>query len=120
MTVRPYHFSIAGHHQDSLVLSRIIRPILKVFLLLLDKLYQAKRKSHTPLYPYDKSRNTISLPPEVRKEIGYLVMQGRKPEALKKVANITGASLRISKDYIDDLAEARAIPQHSSRKRRKR
>jgi hypothetical protein len=32
-------------------------------------------------------------------------MQGRRPEALKKVANLTGASLRISKDYIDDLAE---------------
>ncbi len=101
------------------MLIRIISPILRVFLLLLDKLYQAKRKSHTPLYPYDKRRNTISLPPEVKKEIQHLVVQGRKPEALKKVANLTGASLRISKDYIDDLAGVRGASQHSYRKRRK-
>ena len=87
------------------MLIRIISPILRVFLLLLDKLYQAKRKTHSPLYPYDKRTNTISLPPEVKQEIQHLVMQGRRPEALKKVANLTGASLRISKDYIDDLAE---------------
>jgi hypothetical protein len=87
------------------MLIRIIKPILRVFLLLLDKFYQAKRKSHTPPYPYDKHSNMISLPPEVKQEIQHLVMQGRRPEALKKVANLTGASLRISKDYIDDLAE---------------
>jgi ribosomal protein L7/L12 len=60
----------------------------------------------------------ISLPPEVKQEIQHLVTQGRKPEALKKVANLTGASLRISKDYIDDLAEARTAHQRSYRKRR--
>lgn len=102
------------------MLIRIIRPILRVFLLLLDKLYQAKRKSHTPPYPYDRRRNMISLPPEVKKEIQHLVVQGRKPEALKKVANLTGASLRISKDYIDDLAEVWVAPRRGYRNRRKR
>ncbi len=37
---------------------------------------------------------------EVEKEIRCLILAGKKPEVLKKVANLTGASLRISKDYI--------------------
>jgi hypothetical protein len=74
---------------------RIVRPILEVFLRLLDKLYQARRKPFTPLYPYDKRTNTVSLPLEIQKEVRHLVLAGRKPEALKKVANLTGASLRI-------------------------
>lgn len=99
--------------------TRMIRPILRIFLLLLDKLYQAKRKSHTPLYPYDKRNNTISLPPDVKKGMQNLVMEGRKPEALKKVANLTGANLRISKDYIDDLAGVWRASQRGQRKHRK-
>ena len=98
------------------MLIRLIRPILKVFLLLLDKLYQAKRKHFTPPYPYDKRTNTISLPKEVEKEIRSLAMAGKKPEALKKVANLTGASLRISKDYIDGLAGVGSSSRQSSRK----
>lgn len=97
---------------------RIINPILRVFLLLLDKLYQAKRKTHSPPYPYDKRTNTISLPPEVKKGIQYLVMEGRKPEALKKVSNLTGASLRISKDYIDDLSGVGRASQRGQHKHR--
>jgi len=85
------------------MLIRLIRPILRLVLLLLDKIYQARRKSFTPSYPYDKRTNSISLPSEIEKEIRSLVIAGRKPEALKKVANLTGASLRISKDYIDSL-----------------
>lgn len=85
------------------MLTRIIRPILKLVLLLLDKIYQARRKSLIPSYPYDKRTNSISLPSEIEKEIRSLVITGRKPEALRKVANLTGASLRISKDYIDSL-----------------
>jgi len=85
------------------MLIRLIRPILKLVLPLLDRIYQARRKSFIPSYPYDKRTNSVSLPSDIEKEIRYLVITGRKPEALKKVANLTGASLRTSKDYIDSL-----------------
>lgn len=103
-----------------MMLIRLIRPILKVFLLVLDKLYQAKRKGLTPSYPYDRRTNTISLPSEVEKEIKQLILAGEKPKALKEIANLTGASLRISKDYVDDLARAQSVPRRSYRGRKRR
>lgn len=102
------------------MLIRLVRPVLKIFLLLLDRIYQARRRPFTPPYPYDKRTNTISLPPEIEKEIKRLILTEGKPRALKEVVNLTGASLRISKDYVDDLVRTQSIPRRSYPKRKRR
>lgn len=53
------------------------------------------------IYPYDKETKTITLPKDIKKKIYHLLKAGKKVEAVKRVANLTGASLRVSKDYVD-------------------
>lgn len=74
-------------------------PILKA----LEELYEKHRKKIKPLYPYDKKTNTIHLPDEIVADFKFLILAGNKVEAIKRVAELTGAGLRISKDYVDDL-----------------
>ena len=56
-----------------------------------------------PLYPYDKSTDTISLPPALEKDILNLALAKGVPIAMKEVMQLTGAGLKVSKDYIDNL-----------------
>ena len=74
-------------------------PILKA----LDELYEKTRKKIKPLYPYDKKTGKIELPEDVVADLKFLLLVGRKPEALKRVTELTGAGLRVSKDYVDGL-----------------
>jgi len=74
-------------------------PILKV----LDELYEKHRKKIKPLYPYDKKANNIHLPDEIVADLKFLILAGNKVEAVKRVAEFTGAGLRVSKDYVDGL-----------------
>jgi len=76
-----------------------------LILKLLAELYERERTKIEPRFPYDKAKNTIKLPHYIRQEIRILVEAGKKPEALKLVVELTGAGLRLSKDYIDDLAQ---------------
>jgi ribosomal protein L7/L12 len=61
-------------------------------------------KKSTPPYPYNKRTDTITLPPEIEKELRQLVLSGNKIEAMRRVLKLTGAGLRVSKDYLDSLA----------------
>ena len=68
----------------------------------LDTLHQSQRdKSQNPPYPYDAKKRIIRLPRSVEQELRQLAQNGKKPEALKRVSELTGASLIVSKDYID-------------------
>ena len=78
--------------------------LMEKFLSLLDWVFETLRKPVVPLYPYDKRTNTITLPVEVEKELRQLVLTGDKVEAVKRVTRLTGAGLRVSKDYVDRLA----------------
>jgi len=69
----------------------------------LDDLYEKTRKKVVPLYPVNKKTGKIELPDDIVADLKFLMLVGRKPEALKRVAELTGAGLRISKDYIDGL-----------------
>jgi ribosomal protein L7/L12 len=73
-------------------------------LSLLEELFEKYRKPVVPLYPYDQETNTIALPPDIEKELRRLVQAGQKSEAVKRVAQLTGTGLRVSKDYVDSLA----------------
>jgi hypothetical protein len=57
----------------------------------------------TPIYPYDKNTDTISLPPALEKDVMDIASSRGVPVAMKKVMELTGAGLKVSKDYIDNL-----------------
>jgi ribosomal protein L7/L12 len=46
----------------------------------------------------------ITLPKEVERQLRRLVAEGNKVEAVRQVTRLTGAGLRVSKDYVDSLA----------------
>jgi ribosomal protein L7/L12 len=79
-------------------------PEIDAFLTNLDEVFQKTRKKTVPLYPYNKQTNTITLPPEIDKDLRSLIFMGNKIEAVKRVTELTGAGLRVSKDYVDNLA----------------
>jgi ribosomal protein L7/L12 len=89
-------------------------------LSLLEDLFEKVRKPVVPLYPYDEQTNAITLPAEIEKELRQLVLDGDKPEAIKRVTQLTGAGLRVSKDYIDGLATVQHRRHRPSRPRGKR
>ena len=85
-----------------------VNTVTERLLELLDKAFQAKQNNPNPPFPYDKDANTIQLPKNIEQELCSLLEQERKVEAVKRVTQLTGAGLRVSKDYVDDLA-----PKHS-------
>lgn len=60
-------------------------------------------KSSPPPYPFDPNRNVIRLPKEVVDDLRRLIRTGQKIEVVKQVAKLTGAGLRVAKDYVDGL-----------------
>lgn len=82
---------------------RLIASLLKAFLVLLEQIFAVTRDKAIPLYPYDKRIDAITLPSTIRKELIELVAAGNKVEAVRRVARLTGAGLRTSKDYVDGL-----------------
>ena len=76
---------------------------MKNLLTLLEEKFEQVREPVMPLFPYDKTTNMISLPPKVEKRLRQLVLKGQKIEAVKQITHLTGAGLRLSKDYVDNL-----------------
>ncbi len=91
----------------NLMLSGLPRPILKAILVVLEKIFVMIRKKAVYPFPYNENTNTISLPVQIERELRGLVSTGNKVEAMKRVIRLTGAGLRVSKDYVDKLAERR-------------
>ena len=60
---------------------------------------------------------TIALPRDVEREIHRIAVEDGKPAAIKTVAELTGATLRISKNYVDYvLMTKRAVFKSESKK----
>jgi ribosomal protein L7/L12 len=74
-------------------------PILKA----IEELYDKERNKVMPLYPFDKKTGKIELPEEVIADLKFFLLVGNKPAAIKRVAELTGAGLRVSKDFVDAL-----------------
>ena len=86
--------------------SRHIKPRRNPIPLLdrLETLFEAERdKSSPPPYPFDANRNLIHLPIEVENHLRQLVRNGQPIEAVRQVTRLTGAGLRMAKDYVDGL-----------------
>jgi hypothetical protein len=70
----------------------------------LETLFETERdKSIPPPYPFDQVHNTIRLPQEIEAQLQQLARTGHKVEAIKQVTQLTGAGLRVAKDYVDGL-----------------
>jgi ribosomal protein L7/L12 len=69
----------------------------------LDDLYEKTRKKVTPLYPVDKKTGKIELPDEIIADLKFFLVVGNKPAAVKRVCELAGVGLRMSKDFVDSL-----------------
>ena len=87
------------------LLSGLPRPVLKAILVVLEKVFALLRKKAVYPFPYHAKTNTISLPAQIERELRGLVSTGNNVEAMKRVISLTGAGLRVSKDYVDKLAK---------------
>jgi len=72
----------------------------------IERLYEQQRPKVEPKYPYDRKTDTIQLPPEIVKDLKFTLLMGNKVAAVKRVAELTGAGLRVSKDYVDELSKS--------------
>jgi hypothetical protein len=81
----------------------VLKPFFEVFLWSLDKLFEITRKRVEPTYPYNRETRKINLPKNIENEIYQMAIKLDKPKAIKKVTELTGAGLRVSKDYVDNL-----------------
>jgi ribosomal protein L7/L12 len=86
------------------MLNRLVAAAMRAFLFILDKAFILTRKNIAPPYPYDKRTETIRLPKAIERQLRQLIAEGNKVEAVRQVTKLTGAGLRISKDYVDRLA----------------
>jgi ribosomal protein L7/L12 len=87
------------------LLAGLPRPMLKAILVVLEKVFALFRKKAASPFPYNEKTNTISLPAQIERELRGLISTGKKVEAMKRVISLTGAGLRVSKDYVDQLAK---------------
>jgi len=79
--------------------------VLQALLVVLEKVFALRRKKAVYPFPYNAKTHTISLPAQIERELRDLVSTGKKVEAMKRVLSLTGAGLRMSKDYVDQLAQ---------------
>lgn len=80
---------------------------LRALLWILGKVFEMRREPVKPDYPYDARTNTITLPADIERELRLLIRNGGKVVAVKRVAELTGAGLRVSKDYVDGLLDTK-------------
>jgi ribosomal protein L7/L12 len=85
--------------------SALRRLVLQVILVVLETVFALIRKKQVYPFPYNPATNTITLPAQIDNELQGLIAVGKHVEAVKRVTSLTGAGLRISKDYVDQLAE---------------
>ncbi len=79
---------------------------MHVILVVLETIFALIRKKGVYPFPYNKMTNTITLPVQIDKELHGLIAVGKHVEAVQRVTRLTGAGLRVSKDYVDQLAES--------------
>jgi hypothetical protein len=88
-------------------MNRLIVLFFGSILALLDKLYMFRKRPYPPPYPYDKATDTITLPVDIETRICRMAAAGNKVDAVKETSLLTGAGLRVSKRYVDNLIATR-------------
>jgi len=82
----------------------VVKLFFKSILFFLGMAFVIARDKTTPQFPYDKKMKTVVLPAKMTRKVRHLAVTGRKIEAIKRVAQLTGAGLRVSKDCVNSLA----------------
>ena len=72
-------------------------------LAMLEEAFAKFRKKVKPPFPYDAKTQVIRLPHTIEEELRHLILTGKKVEAFRRVTELTGAGLRVSKDYVNSL-----------------
>ncbi|MCX6057388.1 MAG: class I SAM-dependent methyltransferase [Chloroflexi bacterium] len=72
-------------------------------LQVIEKLYEKERKKIVPVYPVNKKIGKIELPEEIIADLKFFLLAGNKAAAVKRVVELTGATLRMSIDFVDGL-----------------
>jgi ribosomal protein L7/L12 len=88
--------------------SALRRLVVQVILVVLETVFALIRKKQVYPFPYNTVTNSITLPAQIDNELQGLIAVGKPVEAVKRVTNLTGAGLRIAKDYVDQM-ESREI-----------
>lgn len=58
-------------------------------------------------YPVDKTTGGIHLPSDTVHELFHLVREGNRKEAVRRVIELTGASVQQATDYVETLLRRR-------------
>jgi len=83
-----------------------VRDGVQALLNRLEAVFEQERdKSVKPLYPIVENGKEIKLPQDVEKRLHQMAKTRKAPQAVKEVAYLTGAGLRVAKDYVDRLAK---------------
>ncbi|MGR0482618.1 MAG: hypothetical protein ACTFAL_14780 [Candidatus Electronema sp. V4] len=83
---------------------KFIHPLLKEIELLHNETVTKPKQ-----YPYPYSENNrndtviIKIPQNVENDAQSLARQGKTPQAMKQIMNLTGIGMSVAKDYIDSL-----------------
>ena len=85
--------------------SALRRLVLQTILVVLETVFALIRKKAVYPFPYNTATNTITLPAQIDNELQGLIAVGKPVEAVKRVTSLTGAGLRLAKDYVDHLAK---------------
>ena len=78
-----------------------MEPKLRLCLAALEAVFGSVRPKIGAPHPYDKQSNSIEQPAEIEEELRELVATGDNGEAVKRMARLTDAGLRVSKDDVD-------------------
>jgi ribosomal protein L7/L12 len=79
-------------------------PQMHALLGLLERSFEQQRdKATPPPFPLEGQTGAVNLPKEKVMELNRLLRSGEKVKAVKRVTQLTGAGLRVAKDYVDDL-----------------
>jgi ribosomal protein L7/L12 len=70
----------------------------------LEQAFEVTRAKTPPKYPLDEATGAVKLPHDVVVELKRLIGSRKRIEAVQLVTQLTGAGLRVSKDYVDALA----------------
>ena len=81
-----------------------VRQSLQNTLKFLEKAFEENRAKTPPQYPLDGKTGKIKLPQEKDAELKRLIGSGKKIEAVRQVALLTGAGLVTAKNYVDALS----------------
>jgi len=72
---------------------------------MLEEAFATFRKKVKPRFPSDAKTEVIRLPQPIEEAVWHVVLTGKPVEAGKRVTELTGAGLRVSKDDVDSLVK---------------